>query len=135
MNSIIDLLKKKNFFICEHGATPAEIEEAQKALNLAFADDYRTYLRECGTASYEGHELTGIGRDINLDVVKATVNNLKKNPKVNLPLYVVEETHIDGIVIWQAPDGQVYQTNMESEPFKIAENLSEYIQLSDDLEQ
>ncbi len=127
MTSVVDLMKQKNYFVCEHSVSSAEIENAQRSLGLTFADDYRAYIQECGTASYEGHELTGISEDQNLDVVKVTAYNLKKNPNIHIPLYVVEETHIDGIVIWQAPDKTIYRTGMGTEPVKIAANLAEYV--------
>ena len=127
MGSIVDILRGKKYFVCEQGATPAEIEHAQGTLGLTFAEDYRAYLEECGSASYEGHELTGISKDLNLDVVTVTANNIRSNPNVHMPLYVIEETHIDGIIIWQAPDKQIYQTGMGTKPVKIAENLAEYV--------
>lgn len=130
MSSIVDILKSKNFFVCERGATPEEIGNAQSTLGLTFAEDYKTYLQECGTASYEGHELTGIGKDLNLDVVTVTNSNLQRNHSINTSLYVVEETHIDGIVIWQGPDRKIYQTSMGTEPKQIAESLAEYIRLT-----
>lgn len=129
MSSIVDMMRNRKYFICEQGATLAEIEEAQRALGLTFAEDYRTYLQECGTASYEGHELTGISKDLRLDVITVTTNNLQNNPNIDMPLYVIEETHIDGIVIWQAPDKKIYQTDMTTKPVKIAESLAEYINL------
>ena len=130
MSSIVDMMKNKNYFVCEQGASPEAIECAERALGLKFADDFRTYIQECGTASYEGHELTGISKDKNLDVVAVTNYNRPKNPNVNMPLYVIEETHMDGIVIWQAPDGTVYRTGIGTKPVKISENLADYIQLS-----
>ena len=130
MSKIVEMMRNKNYFICEQGATTAEVEDAQRALGLTFAEDYRTYIQECGSASYEGHELTGISKDLNLDVVTVTNKNLARKQTINMPLYVIEETHIDGIVIWQAPDKKVYQTGMNTEPVKIAEDLAEYIQLS-----
>lgn len=130
MSSIVDIMKSKKYFVCERGATSVEIENAQRALGVTFAEDYRTYLQECGTVSYEGHELTGISKDLNLDVVTVTTGNRHKNPSINMPLYVIEETHIDGIVIWQAPDKKIYQTGIGTPPVKIAESLVEYLQLS-----
>ena len=128
MTSAVEMMKKKNYFVSEHAVTSEEIEKAEKDLGLVFADDYRAYVQECGTASYEGHELTGISKDINLDVVRVTASNLRKNPKINMPLYVIEETHIDGIVIWQGPDKDIYRTGMGTGPVKIADNLAEYVQ-------
>lgn len=128
MTSAVEMMKKKNYFVSERAVSSEEIEKAQKDLGLAFADDYRSYVQECGTASYEGHELTGISKDINLDVVRVTASNLRKNPKIKMPLYVIEETHIDGIVIWQGSDKNIYRTGMGTGPVKIAENLAEYVQ-------
>ena len=130
MNSIVEMLKNKKYFVCEKSVTLKEIENAQMMLGLTFAEDYRAYVQEYGSASYEGHELTGISKDLNLDVVTVTKKNLQSNPLIDMPLYVIEETHIDGIVIWQAPDKKVYQTEMRSKPVKIAENLVDYIHLS-----
>ena len=128
MSAIVEMLKAKNYFICEHSVTAEDIKNAERSLNLTFADDYTAYVLECGTASYEGHELTGISKDIKLDVVTVTKENLQRTTHIKIPLYVIEETHIDGIVIWQAPDKKIYQTGIDTEPVKIAENLAEYIQ-------
>ena len=130
MSAIVDLLKSKQFFICKSSVAPDEIENAEKALGVSFATDYKEYIQECGTASYDGHELTGISNDLNLDVISITTKNLQRNPNIDIPLYVIEETHIDGIVIWQAPDQKVYQTGMKSKPVQIAESLTDYINLS-----
>ena len=51
-----------------------------------------------------------------------------KSNKLNENLYVIELLNIDGIVIWQSSDGEVYQTYPNSNPEKIANSLSEYIQ-------
>jgi len=42
-------------------------------------------------------------------------------------MYVVEEVHVDGLVIWQDESGQVYQTIPGSLPQKIANTLSDYL--------
>lgn len=130
MSSIVDLLREKKYFACERSVSLEDIENAERGLGLTFAKDYREYVQECGTASFEGHELTGISKDLNLDVVSVTKNALSQNPRIDTPLYVIEETHIDGIVIWQAPDKKVYRTDMGTEPIKIAESLADYINMS-----
>ena len=95
-------------------------------LGMKFAADFKEYLQEFGAASYGSHELTGFSTDKNLCVVEATQKNLKKHPTVK-DLYVIEEAHIDGIVIWQDTDGNVYETYPHSEPRRIAHSLAEYI--------
>ena len=85
------------------------------------------YLQHYGSVSCGGHELTGITTDNNLDVVLVTKRNLKKNPSVTMPLYVIEETHMDGIVVWQASTGEVFQTEYMDLPLKIYDSLAEYV--------
>ena len=41
--------------------------------------------------------------------------------------YVIEETNIDGIVIWQSSTGEIFQSNMEGKIKKICDSLIEYI--------
>ena len=127
MSSIIDELKRKSFFYCEKGASIAEIKTAEDTLGIQFADDYRSCLIHYGAVSCGGHELTGISKDMNLDVVKVTIQNRKRNPSADQHHYVIEETHMDGIVVWQASSGEVYQTEYKGAPRKIYESLEEYV--------
>ena len=127
MNSIIEELKRKSDFFCEKGASEEEIIDAEGALRLSFADEYKEYLLQYGSVSFGGHELTGVSADECLDVVRVTIKNLQRNPNVKMPLYVVEETHLDGIVIWQASTGEVFQSEYKEVPQKIFDSLFEYV--------
>ena len=112
MSRIIEEFSKKSNFYSEKGASDEMIKQAEVALGLKFADDYKEYLQQFGAVSCGGHELTGFSEDANLDVVKVTVKNRESNPNVKMPLYVVEETHIDGIVIWQSESGEVFKAEV-----------------------
>ena len=127
MNSIIEELKRKSNFFCEKGASAEDIKDAEKALGLRFADEYKEYLQHYGSVSCGGHELTGFSADISLDVVYATQQNLRKNPNVKDPLYVIEETHVDGIVIWQAGSGEIFESEYKGVPRKVYDSFTEYI--------
>ena len=127
MSRIIEEFSKKSNFYSEKGASDEMIKQAEVALGLKFADDYKEYLHLYGAVSCGGHELTGFSEDVNLDVVKVTLKNIEKNQNVNLPLYVIEETHIDGIVIWQSESGGVYKTDYKETPVKIYESFIEYV--------
>ncbi len=41
---------------------------------------------------------------------KVILKNREKNRNVKGHFYVIEETHIDGIVIWQSKSGKVFKT-------------------------
>lgn len=126
MSELIKVMRCKPNFYAEKGVSLIQIEQAEKTLGLKFALDFKECLREFGAVSVGGHELTGFSADPNLDVVKVTQKNWSKN-NVGKNLYVIEEAHIDGIVIWQDSDGTVYETTPKSEAKKIACSLAEYI--------
>lgn len=127
MNDIIKTLKNAPDFIGGTGRTDNEIENAQKALGIDFATDYKTYLKEIGLACFDGHELTGICENPRLDVVHVTKTNRENNLEAR-SLYVIEEANIDGIVIWQDFSGKIYMTEGDSKPKLIANSLTDYIQ-------
>lgn len=127
MDSIITILAQKcNLFHLE-GVTEQDILHAEKELGLQFSEEYKEYLAKFGVVSYDSHELTGICPFPRLNVVCVTNEERQFNPFVPKRCYVIEQTNVDGIVVWQASDGRVYQTYPGSKPVQIAESLSEYI--------
>lgn len=129
MKDLINVLKSKPMFIGSTGATVADILESEAILLTTFAKDYRHYVSTFGFAIYEGHELTGICKSKRLNVVDVTKANRELFNDIPDDWYVIEETHIDGIVIWQSTDGKIYQTMPGREPIMIAESLAEYISM------
>lgn len=127
MSTLLEKLQQREDFYCEKGASNDQIMNAEKLLGLSFADDYKEYLLRYGSISCCGHELTGFSADINLDVVHVTIHNREKNTNISIPLYVIEETHIDGIVVWQDSAGAVWLTEYNGAPIKKYESLNEYI--------
>lgn len=126
MNELIEIMRCKPDFYAEKGVSMFQIEQAETVLGLKFAPDFKECLREFGAVSFGGHELTGFSADPNLDVVRVTQKNRPKN-NVGKNLYVIEEAHIDGIVIWQDANGIIYETAPKSEAKRIAHSLVEYI--------
>ena len=49
----------------------------------------------------------------------------------NIPAawYVVEVLNMDGIVIWQAVTGEVFQVSPGTQPIKVCDSLAEYLKL------
>lgn len=126
MNDIIETLKNAPEYIGGAGRTDAEIESAEKQLGVEFAPDYRCYLKEIGLACFDGHELTGITKSARLNVVDVTTAQREQYPEAN-SWYVIEETNIDGIVIWQSSSGAIYKTAPGIKTRKILDSLTEYI--------
>ena len=127
MKTLLESLKEKKAFYAGNGVTETEIEIAENTLGLQFSKEYSQYLKAYGTASVYGHEFTGLGDTSPRSVVDVTMESRGNNPKASTDLYVVEEAHIDGILIWQDAEGCVYQSLPTSKPKKIADSLLNYI--------
>ena len=126
MSDIIEILKNAPEYIGGTGRTDAEIESAEKQLGIEFAHDYKRYLKEIGLACFDGHELTGICKPTRLNVVDVTTAQRELYPEAS-SWYVIEETNIDGIVIWQSPAGAIYKTAPGIKTRKSFNSLTEYI--------
>lgn len=128
MKNIIEVLRASDELMAGKGASMEQIEAASKALGASFAEDYLLYLQEFGLAYVNGHELTGIGIIPRNDVVSVTLEKRALQHVREIPedWYVLEDTNIDSIVIWQATDGHVY---MESPGMikQICTSMAEYI--------
>ena len=135
MRTISETLKRKSFFYCEEGASAEQITKAENALGLEFADEYKEYLHLFGSVSCGGHELTGISKDERLDVIEVTRRNRVTHPDIPHDLYVIEETHIDGIVIWQVNSGEIFYTEENDIPIKVYKSFSEYASTFEDAEE
>lgn len=109
------------------GASDKDINKAESRLGLKFADDYIEYVKKYGIVLFGSHEITGICGNQRLDVCKITEKERIKNPDIPKTYYVIEELDIDDVVIWQAPDGRIYQSVPGLELLKISDNLSMYI--------
>ena len=128
MENIIEVLRASNELFAGKGASVEQIDAASKALGLSFADDYTSYLKEFGLAYVNGHELTGIGIIPRNDVVSVTLEK-RGLPHFNtIPedWYVLEDTNIDSIVIWQSTNGQVYMGSPGTIK-EICTSMAEYI--------
>ena len=74
-----------------------------------------------------GHELTGLGASSRLNVVDVTLEERQRNLNISPDWYVIEQTNIDGMVIWQSETGEIYQAVNEAGK-KICGSLMEYIE-------
>jgi hypothetical protein len=110
MSKFTDLLKSLPDFTPTKGASEKAISKAERELGVEFSDEWREYLSEFGQADVNGHELTGITKTDRLNIVKVTKEERKTNPKISDTYYVIENTGMDGVIIWQDTDGTIYRS-------------------------
>lgn len=127
MNNITDILRNFPYFLSSSGANEEKIYDAESSLKLKFSVEYHKYLKEIGLCCFDGHELTGITDISRLSVVDITIYERELNPDVPYDWYVIEQANIDGIVIWQNENGEIFQTQPSHEKVKIANSIVEYI--------
>lgn len=128
MSTIIEKLKARSAdLFAGKGATPSQIAEAEQALGVKFAEDYRKCLLEFGIFAFNGHELTGISTAPRINVVDTTRRQREYNAEIASDWYTIEEANIDGITIWQEGSGTVYEVVTGNKPVKLANSLSEYL--------
>ena len=129
MADFINILSSLPDFHALAGASEEQIAQAERALSLRFAVDYRQYVRAFGAVSAAGHELTGICASRRLNVVDVTLSARAAQPAIPRDWYVLEEATIDGILVWQSGAGEVFQTQPGAEPVKLAVSIREYLNL------
>ena len=109
------------------GASEEEIKEAEQYLEVCFAQDYKEYVKRYGIITYDSHEITGLCNNKRLDVKQVTEYERKNNPNIAPDLYVIEQLDIDGVVVWQASTGEIFQSMPNNALIKICNNLEEYL--------
>lgn len=131
MSNIVNTISGMKSFRARKPADCFQIKEAEESLELNFSTDYKECLLAFGQVSIYGHEFTGICKTPRLNVVGITLEERDNNPSVPNDLYVIEQLHIDNIVIWQNSSGEVYQSSTNSNLIKIADSFLEFIEGND----
>lgn len=124
--NIIDVLNSKEEVFCGKGVSVKEVLDAEKKLSVNFSSEYREYLEKMAIVAYEGHELTGLSKTNRTNVIIVT-QRLRTECLHEEGWYVIEDTNIDQIVIWQDEDGKIYRTIGKAQPVLIADSLAQYV--------
>lgn len=127
MSKIVEIINNLPDLLPLKPATDIDIKDAEIQLRVSFNEEYREYLLAFGAIMADGIELTGIAKSAHRNVVNQTKQERELNPKIPNNMYVVENTGVDGIVIWQETNGEIYQSSPNVEPKKVADSLLEYL--------
>lgn len=127
MKTIIGVINSLPNLLPLKAASSMQIIDAELQLRVSFSNEYKEYLSTFGAIMADGIEVSGIAKSEHRNVVALTKKEWALNPKVPHTMYVVENTCVDGIIIWQDTTGEVYQTYPNHTPKKIADSLQDYI--------
>lgn len=119
-------MKKLQEYIEQHDAdiipaTPEQIEEASKLLNISFSKEYTEYLLLFGVISYEAWETYGLGIEknsyLNLLTAVDTFREDANFPNAAVPLmdigdghYYIYDNKKQTVLVWATPGGAIQQT-------------------------
>ena len=109
MDKLERTVKNAPQVIFHKGVDSDHIKQAERELSLKFAHDYIEYLSKFGQVTFNGHEMTGIVSSKRLNVVECT--KFERESKDNFPanMYIIEDTHFEGLIITQDSSGKVYE--------------------------
>ena len=127
MYDVIDFLQSKGELLTGKAVAKEDIEKIEEQLGVSFANDYKKIVSTYGFVCVDGHEITGITNAKRLNVYEVTIKEREKVVCDMAGMYVIEQTHIDDIVIWQSTSGEVFQTFLGGNPEKIADCIMDYI--------
>ncbi|WP_020559638.1 SMI1/KNR4 family protein [Thiofilum flexile] len=126
MHNIIKAIEEKFKLYKTKGASDELIAEAERQLNLRFADDYKKYLSQFGAISFGSTELTGLNIDSYANVVSVTLKEIQRNASFPKNSIVLENTGVEGLLILQKEDGEIYEW-VDGEKRVIFPSLKEYL--------
>lgn len=127
MKSIIQTINNLPNLMLLKPANQEQINDAELQLGVSFASEYKEYLTSFGAVLADGIELAGIAKSEHRNVVYLTKREWELNSNIPHSMYVVEDTGVDGIVVWQDTKGLIYQSKPNTEAKEIANSLVDYI--------
>ena len=127
MSKLVEAFEAKHNLLFGNGASDEIIEDAENQLGVTFSDEYKEYLQKYGIAAYSGHELTGISKTARLNVVDVTRVERERNKDIPDNLYVIEQTNVEDIVVWQSSEGTIYYSSPNKPITLLFESLEDYI--------
>lgn len=127
MYDVIEFLQSKGELLTGKAVAKEDIEKIEEQLGVSFANDYKKIVSTYGFVCVDGYEITGITNAKRLNVYEVTIKERESVACDMSGTYVIEQTHIDDIVIWQSASGEVYQTKGNHEPIKIADGIINYL--------
>lgn len=127
MSDLITRIQEANDFASLGSASDEQISDAEKSLQLTFAEDFKEYLRAFGVATFCEKELTGISSSDRLNVVAVTTRARNFYKAFPADAYVIEELLFDHIITIQKSDGTIYSYGPNDSEKQIASSLFEYL--------
>lgn len=126
MSSIVAKMKEIPELTAIKGCTGNQIMEAQKALDMAFPEEYIDYVKAFGCIDFIATEWTGLNIEGRLNTVTATLAERKTNPAFPRGFFVLEDLAMDMKKVIVNEAGEVFLIQGDSRE-KICNSISDYL--------
>lgn len=123
--NIVETIKQLKNAMFLSPASNAEVEQAEKTLQLKFAQEYKEYVLNFGVATAQGVELTGLTNSPRLSVISVTERE-RSLSGIPQNMYVVNCSDVENSAVLQDETGTIYEFRRKSLT-PIFSSLSEYI--------
>ena len=110
------------------GCSDDDIMEAEERLGLSFPDEFIEYVKLFGCISFGHTEWTGLNIEGELNVVKATLDERKRNIMLPSKLFVLEDYHINGKKIVVNESGECF-LSQNGTLSKVCESIGDYLDI------
>lgn len=127
MSEMITKIQEAEDYAFLGPASEQQIIDAEKALQLTFAADYKEYLSTMGAATFCGKELTGICSSERLNVIVVTQRARSFYKRFPTDAYVIEEMLFDHFVVIQKVDGSIFSYGPNESEELLAGSLALYL--------
>jgi hypothetical protein len=107
-NTITEMIKEIAIYNTSYGCTGADIDSAEKTLNIRFPQLYKEYLMNFGYVDFGVHKWTGLNVKGIDNVVKATLKARKENKYFPSNCFVLENFSISSRKVIINESGEVY---------------------------
>ena len=127
MSDLVSYINAAQDKIVAKGASKRDIDLAQSSLNLKFSKDYRELVRTFGCVLINGLTIFGVVDNPAYNVVKNTLEEKERYHDLPDGYYVLSSLGIEGILILQNKEGQVFEFSFGKELRLIYNSLFEFI--------
>ena len=128
MSNIVEKINAVPDLVHLTGCVTSQVIEAQKALNIAFPEEYIEYVKKFGVISFYGTEWTGLNVEGNLNVVTATEQERHLDNTFPKDCFVVENIGIDGVFTIMDENGKIF-SYQRGEKRLLCDTLCEYLEI------
>ncbi|MCM1141853.1 MAG: SMI1/KNR4 family protein [Muribaculum sp.] len=127
MENFVTYIKSLEKAHCSGPVSQGLIIKSESNLGVKFSNEYVLFLQNFGNMMYRHVEILGLNTNHIDDCVSYTVEAREEDESIPSDMYVIANAGIDGVLILQNTEGDVFSHYPFSECIKKASSLENFI--------